>query len=275
MRLWEVVQESLRALDWQSHGYFYTFMEGNKAWGECPNGTLVMCNEYGTFLADEAFRPILRKECNRVLRMDKPNAQLLAHYMQKELRTSLVITQEDELWMIPIVMGFGLRYFLHPSLYGVVDTTAFVQGGEVFRFFFISLYQYQSVAVFKRLTMAQQQMILFLYFNRGREFNSDPEDRYRCDPEMWEYFRGIEFVHIFEAFNDYYYVNLKSVINYYRSKDGHRKAYAAFFHNKLKDEVPQSPFRKMIGHGATRYPIYKRVCYFLYKHSEIADPNST
>ena len=270
MRLWDVVQESLRALDWQSHGYFYTFMEGNK----CPCGTIVLNNEYGMFLVDQELRPVLRKDCTQVLRMDKPNAQLMVYYMHKELRTSLVITREDELWMIPIVMAFGSRYILEGSLNGL-DIRPFVQAGQIFTFFFHSLYQYHSVTMFKRLTMAQQEMILFLYFNRGREFNSDPEDRYRCDPEMWEYFRGIEFVHIFEAFNDYYYVNLKSVINYYRSKDGHRKAYAAFFHNKLQDEVPQSPFRRLIGHGATRYPIYKRVCYFLYKHSEIADPNST
>jgi hypothetical protein len=261
--LWEAVSRCLNALDWHRHGYFFSFLEPQRA----ANGTVILNNENGMFAVDDNMRPVKTMHCRRVLRMDQPGTQMLTHWLSSNFTTPLVITSSDELWLIPFVVGFGRKFVLN----GIhEDVTVLIKAGQVLSYFFEPSNRESSSPDCNKLTMAQQELLLFLHYDYGTNENGHG----LFNEELRDYFDGRRFTHIFEGIKDRYNDQMLAPVDYCRQKAGRQKAYAAFFHNLDKSGVPSSEFRKVIAHGASRYPIYRRICMFLYcehKNEQVLD----
>ena len=251
-----IVMESLHAIDWQRSGYFFTFQQ---VLSTDPDGTLILNTDTGTFRVDHQMQPAERisYQCNRLIRMGYHNAQLLAVLLQS--RTPVVLTDPADLWMVPLIVGFGRDYMLSGF---TCDLVPFIKAGEILRCFFVPL-ERDVLADFQTFTMEQQELVYFLYYNYGFIHGARVHME-RPSEDLWAYFKGMLFDHIFEAFNWDYARLLRAVVEHYRRKGGQRLAYAAFFHGLDRAGVPASEFRRCIGHGSGRFPIRKRVCAFLF-----------
>jgi hypothetical protein len=265
--LWHTVERSLNALDWHRHGLFCSFLQGFYHNTLLPAGTLVLNNERGSFLVDDDLLPVDRVYCNRLVRMDLSNAQKFALHLrsqhvhtnaQKDVIIRMVITDYADLWMIPLLVAFRQKYILYQLK---ADVTVLVQAGEVLTLFFTSE-EKENLSTFKRMTMAQQELVVYLYCIPY--FETDLSELERSNETLKEFFDGAHYTHIFEGINEFYYGYLRESIKYYRTKKGQRQAYAAFFHGKDKELVPSAAIRKVV-HGAGRYQVRRRLCAFLYK----------
>jgi hypothetical protein len=265
--LCRALDHALHAINWQSHGYFITFYEGFTFNHVKKDGTVVFKNEEGCFAVDDDLKPVGEPilDCRQVVRMTLHNAQLFAlssSLVHKNI--PLLISDPEDLWMIPLLCGFNRRYIcdgINPAL-----LKPLVQAGHVLNFFLVTYKLHTHLFCFKQFTMEQQELVMFLYY----DFGCNEEDRMyintmECtNDDLWIFFKGIHFHDIFDEFCSFYRKSLTDIIAYYRSKQGQRLAYAAFFHNLDTTGVPASNFRRMVGHGAGRFQIRKRVCFFLY-----------